>query len=141
MKNDRFQNFFLFNGVKYYTGTIIIINHLGKQSEGSFICYDTEYKKYIYKINESRCQAHLAHFQRNLIKILDKHDPNVQMPRIEHCRDTEINGLFIGWLIYVFLAFLCIIAKNGLLYLIFLSVLFFAWRAKKIKEEGTYIVW
>ena len=141
MNQDRFQNFFYYNGVKYYTGTIIIVNDYGKHAEATFVCYDTQRSKYVYKVKECTWHAHSNYFQRVLIEVTDKHNPNVQLPSVEKCSDIQIKGLLGGWLIYAFLAVLCIFAKQGFVYLIFISIGFFMWRNKKIKEEGTYIVW
>ena len=141
MDQSRFQNFFVHNGQKHYTGTIFIVDNYGKHSEACFICYDTQYSKYIYKINGCTWRAHEDYFRRMFIELTGRIDPTAQLPQVKKRNDLDIGGMFEGWLIYIFLSIICFIAKGGFLYFIFVSIVFFVWRANKIKKEGTYIVW
>ena len=43
MGKREFLNYFVWNGVKYYTGTVIVVNDMGRQIEASFVCYDKNY--------------------------------------------------------------------------------------------------
>lgn len=135
------QNYFIINGEKYYTGTIFIINDMGKQVEASFICYDLEHSKYIYKIEECMWHSPDKYFQKNFISVTNKRDNRVHMPVVKKRKDLDIDGLFIGWVWYVFLMALSIIFNGTIGFWILFSVIFFSWRSNKIKEEGTYIEW
>ena len=135
------QNYFTIKGKKYYTGTIFIVNNMGQEAEASFICYDTECARYVYKIKDCICRVDPKNFQRIFISVTDKRDNKVHMPVKKTRKDTEIDGLFIGWLWYIFLMVISIIFKNAIGWWIFISVVFFNWRKKKIKEEGTYLEW
>lgn len=135
------QNFFIVNDQSYFTGTIFLINDMGKQVEASFICYDTERKQYIYKINECTWWAPERHFQKNFIAVTDKRDNRVHMPVVKTRKDSEISGLFLGWVWYIFLMGLSLLFKDCIGLWIVISVVFFRWRKEKIDKEGTYIEW
>lgn len=135
------RNYFTVNGKQYYTGTVFIVNNYGKQTEASFICYDTDKKKYIYKIKDCTWQVHDELFWKNFISITDKNDSRARMPVTKTRKDTEIDGLFIGWVWYIFLMAISSIFKDAVGLWILISVIFFSWRHDKIKKEGTYIEW
>ena len=52
-------------------------------------------------------------------------------------KDTEINGLFLGWVWYIFIMLVVSIFKGAVVGWIVVSFFFFKWR-KKIKEEQTF---
>ena len=135
------QNYFVVNGVKYYIGSIFITKDMGKHVEASFLYYDTEKKRYIYKIKDCLWNVDYNHFWRTFVCVTDKINENVHMPTVKTKNDIEINGLFIGWVWYIFLMGLSIIFKGAIVFWILYSVIFFKWRAKKIKKEGTYVEW
>lgn len=137
----RFRNYFEVNGEKYYTGTVFIAENRGKKAEASFIAYDTMCSRYIYKIND--CTYHMPeqYFGNKFIAVTDKKNENVHCPVLKTKKDTDIDGLFLGWLWYIFLMVISIIFKGAIVWWIFISVVFFSWRSKKIKEEGTYYEW
>lgn len=135
------QNYFIVDGEKYYTGTVFIIKDGGKPSEASFICYDTDHLRYIYKIKGCTWYVDPENFQRWFVAVTDKVDEKVHMPVTKTKKDTEIDGLFIGWMWYIFLMAISVVFKDAIGLWIFISVVFFSWRKKKRKEEGTYIEW
>ena len=135
------QNYFVVNGEKYYTGTIFIVNQMGERTEASFICYDTERLRYIYQVKACRYYVDQKSFQRNFISVTDKIDVNVHMPVNKTFKDTEIDGLFLGWLWYIFIMAISTIFYDRIGLWILTSVVFFNWRKKKIEEEGTYVEW
>lgn len=136
-----FQNYFIANGQKYYTGTIFIVNNMGKQEEASFICYDTEHKRYAYKIKNCVWYADPENFNKMFVAPTDKKNVSTAIPETKTKKDSEIGGLFIGWVWYVFLMGISTIFKDAIGLWILISIIFFSWRSKKIKEEGTYIEW
>ncbi len=135
------KNYFAVNGEKYYTGTIFIVNDMGKQSEATFICYDEDNSRYVYKINDCICRVDPKNFQRVFISVTDKKDCNVHMPVTKTKKDFEIDGLFLGWMWYIFLMLISSIFKGAIGFWALISAVFFSWRSRKIKEEGTYIEW
>ena len=135
------RNYFIVDGKEYYTGTVFIVNDYGKQTEASFICYDIDRKKYIYKIKDCTWQVYEELFWKNFVSVTDKNDSRVRIPVTKTRKDSEIDGLFIGWIWYIFLMAISSIFKGAVGLWILISVVFFSWRHDKIKKEGTYIEW
>lgn len=136
------QNYFVVNGKKYYTGTVFIIkNSSGRNVEASFICHDTERDLYIYKSDGCRYRWDGKYFWSFFVAVTDKFDSTVKMPTAKTMKDFEIEGLFIGWVWYVFLMLISTIFNDAIGLWGLITVVFFSWRSKKIKEEGTYIEW
>lgn len=135
------QNYFVVNGKKYYTGTIFIIDDMGEETEASFICYDAEESRCYYKINERICNVSYKTFRRIFIAVTHGINDKTHMPTVKKMKDSDINGLFIGWVWYIFLMAISVIFKDVIGLWILISIIFFSWRSKKIKEEGTYIEW
>jgi hypothetical protein len=136
-----FQNYFEINGVKYYTGTVFVTNHMGKQVEATFVSYNTEKSRYVYKIDAKTWLIGKDSFWRNFVDITEKVDTTVRTPVVKRMKDFDINGMFIGWVWYIFLMAISVIFKDAIWLWILISCVFFSWRSKKIKEEGTYIEW
>lgn len=140
------RNYFIVNGNPYYTGTMFIINNYGKQVEATFICYNIDTGQYIYimkngKGNDCKCRVHEKYFYDHLISITNKVNQNACMPIEKRRKDSQIDGLFLGWMWYIFLMLISIVFKEALGLWIFISIVFFKWRSDKIKKEGTYIEW
>ena len=136
-----YQDYFIVNGEKYYTGTVFLVKDLGNQVEATFICYDTERHHYVYKIKDCRMRSPDKIFWNTFIAVTDKINSAAHPPVTCVKRDRDISGLFIGWVWYVFLMAISTIFKDAIGLWIFISIVFFNWRSKKIKEEGTYIEW
>ena len=136
-----YQNYFVSNGEKYYTGTIFIIKYMCKEVEASFICHDIQNNRYIYKIGECRHNVPYKLFWRNFISVTNRTNEKIHMPQTKALRDRDIDGMFFGWLWYIFLMGITTIFNGNVVLWIFISVVFFNWRKKKIQEEGTYIEW
>lgn len=135
------QNYFVSNGVKYYTGSIFITNNMGKHDEATFICYDTDINKYVYSIKECMYYIDDRSFWRTFISVTDKTNKNAHMPVVKTKRDFEICGMALGWVWYIFLMAVSTIFNGAVFLWLLISIVFFHWRDKKIKEEGTYIEW
>ena len=143
MNQNRCINYFTVNGRRYYTGTVFFVKEFGKVVEAVFVCC-TDFMKHthiVYKIKGKTYFTEASMFAKQLVRITDAVDDKVQMPRTQHLKDSQINGLPLGWLWYIFLMGLATIFKGNIVLWIFISVVFFNWRSKKIKEEGTYIEW
>ena len=135
------RNYFEINGKKYYTGTVFIVKRLGEQVEASFICYDEVNARYIYKIGICTMLVYDAHFWNAFVSVTNKRDNSAHMPVVKQKRDLNIDGLFIGWVWYIFLMLISCIFKDVIGLWILISFVFFIWRSIKIKEEGKYIEW
>lgn len=135
------QNYFIVDNNRYYTGSIFITTDMGQHVEASFLYYDTDQKRYFYKINDCVWNVDENRFWRNFVSVTDKRNDNVRMPVTKTKSDMEIDGLFLGWVWYIFLMAISTIFNGAVVLWILYSVIFFTWRAKKIKEEGTYVEW
>jgi hypothetical protein len=135
------RNYFEVNGKKYYTGTVFLINHAGKQKEASFICYDERCSMYVYRTGVCTMHASDERFWRSFVSITNKHDNSVHVPRIRRKNELDIDGMFLGWTWYIFLMLISCIFKSVIGLWAIISIVFFSWRSEKIKEEGTYIEW
>lgn len=135
----RFQDYFIVNGKKYYTGTVFITKDIVKEVEAAFIYYDIDKSKYVYKIGNCTMHAHTKIFWNNFVSVTDKKDNKVHAPVIRKRNEFDIDGLFLGWVWYIFLMLISIIFNDAIGLWIFFSIVFFSWRHKKIKEEGTYV--
>lgn len=137
MKRDYFE----YKGKKYYTGTKIMVKDYGKIDKATFIYYDTEQGNYVYKIGDGKWFVYEKKFYEWLVEVLDEVDPTVKIPVEKQLKDRYIDGLFIGWLWYVFLMAVATIFNGNVILWILISVVFFNWRKNKIKKEGTYTEW
>lgn len=135
------QNYFVVNGERYYTGTVFITNYMGVVREATFICYDTESKHYAYKTEHQTWRMPEETFHKFLVDVTNKINNNVHMPITKKKKDFDINGMFIGWVWYIFLMLIFTIFNHAILWWILTSIVFFSWRSEKIKKEGTYIEW
>ena len=114
---------------------------MGQQTEATFVCYDKNRKRYVYKIKDYTCHVDDKRFQNNFIRVTDRADPGVVAPSIKTKSDMQIDGLFLGWMWYIFLMAISAIFNDAIALWILISVVFFNWRSNKIKKEGTYIEW
>lgn len=140
------RNYFEYNGKKYYTGTIFVMQNINGPCELTFICYNVDRKALICRppnprYVHSEVPIWESVFNKNLVSITNKIDTSVHSPVEKKMKDTQIDGLFLGWMWYIFLMAVSTIFKDAIGLWILWSVVFFSWRKKKIKKEGTYIEW
>lgn len=135
------QNYVYINSKKYFSGSVFIIKFLGKESEATFIGYNTKCASYFFQINNKICMMKESVFQENFIRATNTANTQIRQPEIKRKKDVEIDGLFLGWVWYIFLMVISVIFNGAIFLWIIISVVFFNWRANKIKEEGTYVEW
>lgn len=135
------QNYFVVNDAKYYTGSVFITKESGRCVEASFLYYDTDKERYFYKIKDCIWNVDNKNFWRTFVSVTDKKNEDTHMPVVKTKNDIEIDGLFIGWVWYIFLMIIGSLFKGAIILWIVISVIFFGWRAKKVKEEGYYNEW
>lgn len=140
------RNYFEYNGKKYYTGTIFIMKVSNRLCEYTFVGYNVDYKALLCKsVNSQQVRSLIPIWEsvlnKNLVSITDKIDTSVHSPVEKKMKDTQIDGLFLGWMWYIFLMIISVIFKDAIGLWILWSVVFFTWRKNKIKKEGTYIEW
>ena len=135
------QNYILLNGKKYYSGSVFIVNCMGKESEATLIGYNREYESYFFKINNKTCRMKSEIFKKSFVRAVDSASTYTHIPEEKKRKDLDVDGLFLGWVWYIFLMAVSVIFNGAVFLWILISIVFFSWRAKKIKEEGTYIEW
>lgn len=135
------QNYFVANGKRYYTGTVFVVNNMGQRTDASFVCYDRDRKRYVYKIKDHTFHVDEKTFNNRFINVTNRANSTVVGPVVKTKSDMQVNGLFLGWMWYIFLMALSAIFKDAIGLWILISVVFFNWRSEKIKKEGTYVEW
>ena len=140
------QEYFIYNGKKYNSGTIIIVDHFCicacklYRAKAEFLYYDTEEDKYAYKIYGEVIIDKGDNFKKNFHGVYDKNavKPMINTtPKIPTFKDElNIDGLFLAWLWYVFIMVVAIIFYDRILIWILESIIFFNYRNKKLKEAG-----
>lgn len=140
-------NYFMCNGKKYYTGTIIKVRDYGEVVDAVFICSryweDSKLPVFTYKLcaNGQMRTASITPFSKALVAVTNKIDKSINIPETKRMKDSEINGMMLGWMWYVFLMAIATIFNGNIVFWILISVVFFRWRANKIQKGGTYIEW
>ena len=138
------QNYFYYNGKRYYTGQMLIMNDMGKHKRATFLYYDTTYDSYVYQIKECKHYDPKSFFYKNLIEVLNEKDANVchvkstpiktnicGVPQIESPNDKEDFGLALGWMWYIFLMALATFFNDNVALWAIISIVFFSWKAKR----------
>lgn len=141
------QDYFIYNGEKYFTGTVCVINKYDglqrsfTEEEVKFIYYDTERKYIAFKTKHDKKFWPEKLFLKELVEVIDKVDPSVHMPRELHMKDSEILGMKEGWCIYLLVMAIATIFYWRIPIWVAATIIFIEWRNKIIKERGTYREW
>jgi hypothetical protein len=135
-----YSNYFIYNEQKYYTGTVVQLKR-GNNVYGAFICHDVVHDYYFFKVQGRREGVRGHDLDRFIITVTEEVNKDVHMPVQKTYKDSDIDGLALGWVWYIFLMAISTIFKGNVCFWIVISVLFFAWRKKIIKEKGTYYEW
>lgn len=101
--------------------------YTGKTNEGKYILR--------YYLNDRLKMGIYTEDELREIVINDQRTYNGMVKHVP--KDTEINGLFLGWAWYIFIMLIVSIFKGAVIGWIVVSFFFFKWR-KKIKEEQTF---
>ncbi len=142
------QNFFEYNGEKYFTGTQIKIlkypyDNAMFSDLAYFVYYDTEHNIVWYKMaytNQNR-GCSMQTFLKQFGGATGYVSASINIPQTKQLKDNQIPLLFIGWIWYIFLMAIMFIFKGRLFGWAIVSIVFFNWRDKVIKEEGYYVEW
>ena len=140
------QNYFEYNGVRYLSGTQIKIlrfpyNDQSVYDLAYFVYYNTESDTVWYRMaftGQNR-GCPMKNFMEYFIEATGKHDPAIHSPQRKRLKDSQIPGIMIGWLWYIFIMAITIIFKEAIGIWIIASVVFFNWRKNKIEKEGYYV--
>lgn len=141
------QNYFIYNGAKYASGTMIRIKQFnyitGKLHEvnAMFIAYHSDSCEYELEIDNLISMYSKSRFERVFCGVVGqnviKHN-QYQAPKKEFKfkDELDIDGMLIAWMWYVFIMAIATIFYDRIGIWIFVSVVFFNYRNKKLKEEG-----
>lgn len=140
------QEYFIHNGRKYNTGTVIVIQQFSIYScsmcntEAIFQYYDTDKKIYAFKIYNKIESCSEQDFKK-LFRGVYEEMYNQQFGRKQHKqwtfkKELEINGLLVAWIWYVFIMAVAIIFNDRIGIWILASIIFWSYRRRKLKEAG-----
>lgn len=141
------QNYFIYNGKKYYSGTVIKIEYYQGIKEVVFLGYRPERKEYAVSFYPDRTVWYRENdFYKELIDVTDtvnnyyvnwaqKEEERLH-PKLTVARELNIDGMLIAWSWYLFIMLVSVIFKDCIGIWILASVVFFNYRNKKLKERG-----
>lgn len=149
------QNYFIHQGVRYYSGTTIIVKQNDKISgrvfdvKATFVYYDTESDRYAFSINRLTNIYPKKDFDRVFVGVTEdivrEHDTNELMNKWAYTQgnkkhtlieELSVEGMFIAWVWYVFIMIVAVIFNDRIGIWLFASIIFFNYRSKKLKEAG-----
>lgn len=141
------QNYFVYNGKRYNSGTIVVIawcnniTYTVSKTRATFICYNTESKEYTVEIYGNQYVYAEDRFFKVLHYVVDANaetNRNIRKEPKSHTFADELNidGLLIAWIWYVFIMAVGVIFYDRIGIWILASVIFFSYRNKKLKEAG-----
>ena len=137
-------DYFIHNGKKHHTGTVILVKnpkYPDYPDTASFICYDVNNDRCIYKIGNCRYHHYEKDFKEILVAVTDEVDPNVRVPVRRKCSDWDIAGLPEAWVVYIIAMAVSTIFEGNIVFWAIWSLTFYLYRKNKIGNGGTYIEW
>ena len=141
------QRYFIYNNVKYPTGTEIIMRPLHRNSKCTqcekayFICFDEANDTFVYRCDGKQYFLHSNNFWRRFEGVTGTVNNNIQVPEMTRIKDFQITNLFFGWVWYIFIMIVLVLFKNAIFGWILISIIFFSWRHDVLKKEGYYVKW
>lgn len=141
------QNYFVYNGNKYESGTLIVINYFSYMAgrcydeTGTFLYYDTDEQKYYVEIIGNQYSYTEESFRKSFRKIRGEivyHHVHVdKTPKTRTFSDElKIKDLKIAWVLYIFAMLVSVVFYERILAWIFVSLVFFSYRSKIFKAHG-----
>ena len=137
-----YRNYFEMDGKRYYTGTVFIIKNILKNPvQATFAYYDTERCRYVFNADGRKFFWSQELFYRDIVEVTNVVNDTIHMPQTKTLADSQISGMSLGWLWYIFLMAIATIFKDNIGLWLLITAVFFNWRCNKKKKEGTYIEW
>lgn len=142
------QNYFMYNGQKYYTGTKIkikVYNGYGNRPEiAEFINYDTETNKYSFTVNGTMYTYDKRGWSSYFMGVCDNIQSKTQAatqyePTIKEWtfrKELDVDGMLNAWMWYVLLMGITTIFQGNILYWTVISGIFFKYRDGKLRKAG-----
>ena len=139
-------DYFEYNGVKYTSGTGIIIKKFFNDTSGftdrAYFVYHNTDSDVVWIQMPYTCLRRgypMDQFKEMLVGLTGEYIPSIHPPQVKRLRDSQIPRLIFGWVWYIFIMVISIIFQGVIVIWIVASIAFFNWRKKVIEEEGYYV--
>ena len=146
------QDYFVYHDKIYNFGTMLkvrqldFINNNPYEVDAMFICYHPNTRHYVIKINNCICHYTEDMFYKILVDVSDKSDVSyVKHPLYENSKhnkkttlwdELNVDGMLVAWIWYIFIMVVATIFVARLGIWIIASIIFFAYRDKKLRKAG-----
>lgn len=139
------QNYFVYNGMQYNSGTVIVIRWFSCVSRSlcdtnaTFLYFDTDENKYFVDIYGKTYEYTTKDFYNNFRRVYNKRNntkQNIAPKEHTFIDELENDGLLIAWVWYIFIMMVAVIFYDRIGLWILTSIIFFNYRNKKLKEAG-----
>lgn len=141
------ENYFIYNGIKYYSGTIIKIKRFGNAKEAVFLGYNKNINQYMVRFDTNNTVFYRSDaFNKDIVEITNRSNKSFidwaqrederLHPKLTASREVSINGMMLAWIWYVLIMLVAVIFNDRIGIWTFASIVFFSYRNKKLKERG-----
>lgn len=146
--------FFIYNGNKYPSGTIIKVrmndNVIGAEyiTDACFCFVILESGRYVFKVRDKKYCYPQALFWQVFEGVTNSIDQQYVIQaetevfgfyrpkKLSFTEELNIDGMFLAWLWYIFIMLVAIIFNDRLVIWIAASIIFFNYRKRKLRKEG-----
>ena len=144
----RKRSYFYYNGNNYYAGTKMLVKDWNGDApiEVTFKCHNVDSNDYVYtNMYGGDILMSSDLFYSRIIKIIEQKDLTTLVNELEASgafdqntiKDSQIDGLLLGWIWYIFLMAISTIFNDRIGLWILISIVFFGWRNAKRNSEAT----
>lgn len=141
------ENYFIYNGIKYYSGTIIKIKRFGNAKEAVFLGYNKNINQYMVRFDTNNTVFYRSDaFNKDIVEITNRSNKSFidwaqrederLHPKLTASREVSIDGMMLAWIWYVLIMLVAVIFNDRIEIWTFASIVFFSYRNKKLKERG-----
>lgn len=141
------ENYFIYNGIKYYSGTIIKIKRFGNAKEAVFLGYNKNINQYMVRFDTNNTVFYRSDaFNKDIVEITNRSNKSFidwaqrederLHPKLTASREVSIDGMMLAWIWYVLIMLVAVIFNDRIRIWTFASIVFFSYRNKKLKERG-----
>ncbi len=133
-----YLNTFNYKGKEYYVGSVVKLKSaLGNIAilKKHYIddCGNHEYD-FVKKSDDSVMSIKTNNLDNFLSDVIEEADTALEI-KDEYYKDTDLDVMFYGWVIYITLMVLVSFVHGNVLGWVLISVYFFSWRKKKLKKD------
>ena len=148
------QYYFIYNGERFETGAILKIkpwhNCIGEAyvEEITFKWYVPESDLYVLEYTSTYGTKGIGMRGNELRKylicptnkmneyVVMEHQMRMEINKLTFIKELQVDGLFFAWLWYIVLMGITLIFNGFYFYWAIISLCFFSYRGKKLREEG-----